>query len=218
MKKKVAIIGAGVMGLTCAYELLKQGYTVDVYEQSEQIGGMSETFDFDGLRIEKYYHFVCGPDEPLFDLMKELGIYEKLKWTETKMGFFYQGKLYKWGDPISLLRFPKASILDKVRYGLFVFLASKRKHWQKLDKIRVLDWLSKWFGVKGYNLFWRPLFEYKFYEYKKDISAAWLWSRIRRVGLSRKNIFTEKMGYIEGSSDTLVYTIANKVKELGGTI
>lgn len=37
---KVAIIGAGPAGLTCAYQLAKKGYIVNVFESSSVIGGM----------------------------------------------------------------------------------------------------------------------------------------------------------------------------------
>lgn len=37
--KKIAIIGAGVSGLTTAWHLRRMGYSVDVYEQDEFIGG-----------------------------------------------------------------------------------------------------------------------------------------------------------------------------------
>ncbi|GAI37776.1 unnamed protein product, partial [marine sediment metagenome] len=37
---KVAIIGAGPAGLTCAYELTKLGYKVTVFESSSKAGGM----------------------------------------------------------------------------------------------------------------------------------------------------------------------------------
>ncbi len=37
--KKVAIIGGGVAGLSCAWQLQKEGYSVDVFEKDEEIGG-----------------------------------------------------------------------------------------------------------------------------------------------------------------------------------
>ena len=37
---------------------------------------------------------------------------------------------------------------------------------------------------------WRPLFDLKFYEFADNISAAWLWTRIKRVGTSRKSLFS----------------------------
>ncbi len=218
MSKEIIIIGAGPMGLATAYYALKKGYKVQVFEARDKIGGMSETFDFSGMNIEKYYHFVCGPDTPLFNLMKELNIYDKLKWTDTKMGFFYNGSLYKWGDPISLLKFPHASFIDKIRYGLSVFFGSKIRNYTKLDEMTSIEWLTKWQGIKNYNKFWDPLFELKFYDLKDKISASWLMTRVRRVAKSRKNIFQERMGYIAGSSDTVTLALYNKIIELGGEV
>ena len=56
---KVAVIGSGIMGLTVGYELLKKGYRVSIFEKDDSVGGMSASFDFNGLSIERYYHFVC---------------------------------------------------------------------------------------------------------------------------------------------------------------
>src|SRR3989339_1231544 len=188
MKKKIAIIGAGPMGLTCAYYLLKKGNNVSIFEKDDVIGGMSSSFDFDGLRLEKFYHFICGPDYPFFALLKELNIYNRIRWNETRMGFFYNGKLYKWGNPIYLLMFP-VNLFAKLKYGLHIFLSSKRNKWQNLDKVNAITWLKKWLGEKAYKIFWESLLHLKFYELKHEISAAWIWSRIKRVALSRKNIF-----------------------------
>lgn len=218
MSKKVAIIGGGPMGLTCAYDLLKMGYKVDVYEANENLGGMSEHFDFSGLDIEKFYHFVCGPDYPMFSLMKELDIYDRLKWTETKMGLFYQGQLYRWGGPFELLAFPNANLIEKVRYGLHVFCASKYKNWRKLDNTTALDWIKKWEGEKGYRKFWDSLFQLKFYDIKGQIAAPWLWSRLARVAKSRKNIFQERMGYVQGGSRVVLDALSERIIKMGGQI
>ncbi|UCE36118.1 MAG: FAD-dependent oxidoreductase [Thermoplasmata archaeon] len=39
-KERVAIVGAGPSGLTCALELLKMGYPVTIFEASDKLGGM----------------------------------------------------------------------------------------------------------------------------------------------------------------------------------
>ena len=40
LDRKVAVIGAGAAGLTCAYYLSRKGYTVDVYEMNHVAGGV----------------------------------------------------------------------------------------------------------------------------------------------------------------------------------
>ncbi|MFA7685207.1 MAG: NAD(P)/FAD-dependent oxidoreductase [Candidatus Gracilibacteria bacterium] len=217
-KKKVAIIGAGPMGLVCAYELCKKGHDVTIYEKDDRIGGMSASFDFDGLKIEKYYHFICRPDDVLFRLLKELDIFHLLKWKETKMGFFYNGKLFRWGDPFSLLRFPGLNFFSKIRYGLHILYTKGIKDWKRLDKLYSKEWLTKWIGEKAYNVLWENLFKLKFYEHKNDLSAAWIGTRIKRVALSRKSIFKEQMGYLEGGSDVFLDKLKEKIENNGGRI
>ena len=66
---------------------------VTVFERDDRLGGMSAQIDFAGTRIERYYHFVCAPDESTFQYLKELGLEDQLRWVETHMGFYYDGRL-----------------------------------------------------------------------------------------------------------------------------
>ena len=75
-------------------------------EAAPEPGGMAAHFDFGGLSIERFYHFVCKSDQATFDLLAELGLADKMRWVPTSMGYYFDGKLYPWGDPVSLLRFP----------------------------------------------------------------------------------------------------------------
>lgn len=217
---KIAVIGAGPMGLAVAYELTKQGRQVDLYEFDDRLGGMSAHFDFNGLSIERYYHFVCQHDDALFALLAELGISDKLHWADTRMGYYYEGHLHRWGDPFSLLRFPHLDLLSKLRYGLHMFLSSKRnkENWRALDALDAVTWLKRGCGEKAFAVLWDRLFRLKFHEYMSNLSAAWIWARIRRVGRSRRSIFHETMGYLEGGSQTLLYELAERITAQGGQI
>lgn len=217
---KVAVIGAGPMGLAAAYELTKQGKHVDIYEYDDRIGGMTAHFDFNGMNIERYYHFVCGQDQPLFDLLDELNMRDKLHWVDTKMGYYYNGQLHKWGDPFSLLTFPHLDIISKLRYGAHMFFSSKRKkeQWKDLDSIDAVKWLKKGGGHKSYKILWERLFKLKFHHYTDNLSAAWIWARIRRMGQSRRSIFQEQLGYIEDGSETLLKRLQQEIEQKGGKI
>jgi protoporphyrinogen oxidase len=215
---RVVVIGAGPMGLAVAYQALSDGHEVDVVEASQEPGGMAGHFDFGGISIERFYHFVCRADVPTMTLLRELGIADKLRWKSTSMGFFSDGQLNRWGDPLALLTFPKIPLLAKLRYGWFVLVCSRKKTWPELETQSAKEWITAWCGEDGYKRFWETLLQYKFYEYADSISAAWIWTRIRRVGSSRKSIMQEELGYLEGGSKTLIDVLVTAIEAKGGRI
>lgn len=217
-QNKYAVLGAGPMGLMVAIELLKLGHEVDIYERDDRIGGMSASFDFDGLEIERYYHFICKTDTPLFELLAELGLSDKLKWADTRMGYYYEGRLYKWGTPFALLAFPKLDLLSKIRYALQVMVTKNIRDWSALDKVNATTWLRKWLGKAGYETLWHRTFYLKFFEYTENLSAAWIGTRIKRIALSRKNLLQESLGYLKGGSETLLSGMEQVILERGGRI
>lgn len=219
MRNKVCVIGGGISGLSAAYFLLKKGYNVDLYESSDRLGGLAASFDFDGITIEKYYHFICGGDKKLIDFANEIGINDKLKFQHTKTTSYYRGEYYPLSTPIDLLRFSPISFLSRLRFGVHTTFSKIQTKWEHLDKISAKEWLIRFIGDDAYQAIWNPLLKEKFGEYYDQISAAWIWHRIHRVASSRKNIFSkEKMGYFEGGSYTLVKTLSNKIQEMGGSI
>jgi NADPH-dependent glutamate synthase beta subunit-like oxidoreductase len=85
--EKVAVIGAGPAGMSCAYQLAKLGYPVTVYEAFPKPGGMlrygipdyrlprdildKETERIQALGVEIKYNTAVGKDIPYEDLQKE---------------------------------------------------------------------------------------------------------------------------------------------------
>ncbi len=216
--KRIAVLGAGPMGLAVAYQLVKEGCQPVVFEADDRVGGMTASFDFNGLPIERYYHFHCTSDHAFLQILDELGIADKMKWVETKMGYFYQRKVHPWGNPLALLKFPGLSLFAKFRYGLHVFTSTKRNKWDSLDKKEATSWIKGWVGEEAYEILWRKLFEYKFYTYANQLSAAWIWSRIRRTGRSRYDLFREKLGHLEGGSELLLQALKKYIESNNGEI
>lgn len=217
-QRNVVVVGAGAMGLAAAYHVAKAGHRVTVIEQDVICGGMAAHFDFCGMSIERFYHFVCKADQPTFELMDEIGIGDKMRWKPTYMGYFLDGALHKWGDPFALLALPGLGLIDKIRYGLLAFTSTKRSNWKHLDTLKADQWIKDWVGQRVYDKLWRPLFDLKFFEYAGNISAAWIWTRLKRVGTSRRSLLQEELGYIEGGSQTLIDALEVAIKKLGGTI
>jgi len=218
MKQRIAVLGAGPMGLAVAYQLARDGHHPVVFEADDRVGGMTASFDFSGLTIERYYHFHCISDHAFLKVLDELGLADKMKWVATKMAYWYQGRLQAWGNPMALLKFRGLGFIAKFRYGLHAFLSTKRNDWKPLDHVDAMDWIKRWVGKEAYEILWRRLFEYKFYDYSDNLSAAWIWSRIRRIGRSRYSLFREKLGYLEGGSTTLLNAMHADIEARGGEI
>jgi protoporphyrinogen oxidase len=214
--QKIAVLGAGPMGLAVAYQLTKDGHKPVIFEADDRVGGMTAPFDFGGLSIERYYHFHCTSDDAFFDVLAELGIKDKLHWVETKMGFYHKGTVSPWGNPLALLKFPDLSLIAKFRYGLHAFLCTKRNNWRPLDSLEATSWIKRWIGNEAYDVLWSKLFDYKFYDYAHSLSAAWIWSRVRRIGRSRYSLFREKLGYLDGGSETLLIAMKKYIDDNGG--
>ncbi|BBE71238.1 NAD(P)/FAD-dependent oxidoreductase [Oharaeibacter diazotrophicus] len=215
---RVVVIGAGAMGLAAAHHAATLGHRVVVLEAGAKAGGMAAHFDLAGLSIERYYHFVCKSDRPTFELMAELGIADRMRWRATSMGYFTGGRLHRWGDPLALLRFPGLTAIEKLRYGLWALVCTRRDTWPALEHDSARRWIERWCGPSVYDKLWRNLFDLKFHDRADDISAAWIWTRIRRVGRSRRSPMQEELGYVEDGSETLVDALARAIEAAGGEI
>lgn len=217
-KNRVAVIGAGPMGLGVAYELAQNGLQPVLFESDDRVGGMTATFDFSGERLERYYHFHCTSDSAFFTLLNELGLSDKMHWAKTRMGYWFQNRVQPWGSPVALLKFKGIGWIAKFRYGLHAFYCTRRNDWLGLDKVEATSWIRQWVGAQAYEVLWKRLFDYKFYNYAKDLSGAWIWSRIRRIGRSRYNIFQEKLGYLEGGSTTFLQAMIDDILSKSGEL
>ena len=164
IKQKIAVLGAGPMGLAVAYQLAKDGHHPIVYEADDRIGGMTAGFDFSDLKIERYYHFHCISDHAFLKVLEELGLSDKMHWVPTKMGYWYLNQLQAWGNPVALLKFRGLGLIAKFRYGLHAFLSTKRDDWRPLDNVDAVQWIRRWVGSEAYEVLWRRLFDYKFYD------------------------------------------------------
>ncbi|WP_373563985.1 NAD(P)/FAD-dependent oxidoreductase [Tunturiibacter gelidoferens] len=211
-------MGSGAMGLSAAFHAAKAGHTVEVLEVAPEPGGMAAHFDMAGLSIERFYHFVCKSDAPTMALLEELGIGDQLKWRTTSMGIFTGNRMHDWGTPFALLKFPEISLLSRLRYGLFAFLSVRRERWDAIETEAAHTWITRWCGTEVFERLWKPLFALKFYQYADNVSAAWIWTRIKRIGRSRKSFMEEELGYIEGGSQTLVNALCSSIVKSGGKV
>ena len=73
-RKRIAIIGAGISGLCCAYWLDKNGFDVQVYEKDDRVGGSIITEKEEGYLIDLGPNSALETSDTLRELIRELGL------------------------------------------------------------------------------------------------------------------------------------------------
>jgi len=216
---EIVVVGGGVSGLAATWHLsrlLPRGSVrLRLIEADRQLGGMAGTMPLGELTVDRFYHFILKPDRHYMEVLGELGLGSKLRWRTSKMAFFHQGRLVPFGTPLSLLLFPGMGLLHKMAYGYQVFRANLGQDWRQLEGQSAVGWLKRNFGQRGYAAWWRQLMEMKFREHTPEISAAWVWARIRRNARSRHRLLTERAGWLEGGTGVFVRRLEEELRSRG---
>jgi protoporphyrinogen oxidase len=215
--RRVIVIGGGPAGLKAAHAMQKAGLHVTLLESDQVLGGLASSFDVQGTRIERYYHFICRGDDQLVETLDELGLTSRLHWVDSRMAYFVDGRVYPFLTPLELLRFAPLAFHDRIRAGVAVKLAQRLSE-EELAPQSAIEWLKRMFGEKGYRVIWEPLMRFKFSEHAPDISAAWIWARMVRLSRSRKSMWREELGYIEGGSQVVLEGLARDLEARGGQV
>lgn len=215
-QKSWGIIGGGMLGMTLALRLSQQGYKVTIFESGDKPGGLTRSWELDGVTWDRFYHVILMSDMNTRRIIEELGLTKEFKWVETKTGFYSGGKLYSMSNMIEFFKFPPINLIDKFRLGLTIFAASRIKNWRKLEKKYVADWLVSWSGKNVFEKIWLPLLKAKLGENYRNTSAAFIWSTIQRMYAARKSGLKKEMfGYVNGGYDVINKNFAQHLLDLG---
>ncbi|MFO7780490.1 MAG: FAD-dependent oxidoreductase [Spirochaetia bacterium] len=52
---RTAVIGGGITGITAALRLAQAGHSVDLFEARDHLGGLSDTYSWDGGTWDRFY-------------------------------------------------------------------------------------------------------------------------------------------------------------------
>jgi protoporphyrinogen oxidase len=215
--RRVVVIGGGPAGLKAAHVARKAGAEVTLLESAPVLGGLASSFDVQGVRIERYYHFICKGDDHLQATLDELGLSQRLRWRDSRMAYFVDGTLYPFLTPVELLRFAPLTVADRVRAGIALKRAQRMRE-EDLAPRRAVEWLTEMFGARAYRVIWEPLMRFKFAEHAPEVSAAWIWARMVRLSRSRTSMWREELGYIEGGSQVVLEALARDLEARGARI
>jgi protoporphyrinogen oxidase len=217
----VAVIGAGVAGLTAAYRLSQRGHCCDVYERWPGLGGQAATLDVGhGHLLERYYHHLFTSDVHIAGLYRELGLPEELEWLPSSVAMFAEGRSHPFTSPLDLLRFKPLSLLSRLRMGGAVLLLQRRaKEVEPYERETARAWIERAMGRQAWEKVWGPLLRGKFGERAEDISMAWLWSKLTlRRQIKGEEARQELLGYPRSSWEQLFSRLRERVEAAGGRV
>jgi protoporphyrinogen oxidase len=209
---KIAIIGAGIAGLSAAYDLLAAGHEVVLYEAANQAGGLAAGFQDERWEwpLEKFYHHLFTSDDQIISLVKELGMEDKLFFPRPTTSVIYDGKIVPFDSPKRWITFPGFNILDVGRFGTVSAYLRFSNSWRSLEKETADSWMRRWYGDKIYEMTWEPMLIGKFGPHYQEANMAWMWARL--------HVRSPKLGYFIGGFQAFIDRLVLAVEERGGTI
>lgn len=227
---RVAILGAGIAGLTAAHELAKAGHAVQVYEAADRAGGLASGFRDErwDWPLERFYHHLFTTDWAIRGLVEEIGYGNRLSFRKQITAQWWNGAPHtlqgglesiglgplRVGVPdivatgLSVVTFPGLPFIHRLRMGLVsAYLKWGVRDWRPLERVTAADWTRRWMGRTVYDAFVHPLLEGKFGPYAEEVNMSWLWARLKARSF--------RLGYFEGGFQGFVDALLAHVQGEG---
>jgi protoporphyrinogen oxidase len=207
--KKVAIIGAGIGGMSAAYDLIRNQDQVTIYESDKNVGGLAGGFKEKNWdwSVEKFYHHWFLSDRYILDLIKVLGWKDKVVIPHPRTVVYYKGRFFPLDSPLAAITFPGFTFFDMIRFGFVSVYLRYLSNWKSLEKFTAHEWMKRAYGERTYTTHFEPLLIGKFGEHYKDVTMAWFWARFKAR--------TTRLATFEGGFQAFADLFAEKLKSMG---
>ncbi len=206
---KIAIIGAGLGGMSAALDFVKAGHSVTIYESANYVGGLAAGFKDEGWNwsVEHFYHHWFQSDSDMLGLIREIGLQDKVIFPRPKTVVYFKDKFYPLDSPLAALTFPGYGFFDMVRFGLVTIYLRYLADWKPLEKVTADVWMRKAYGQKLYSVLFEPLLIGKFGPHYKEVNMAWFWARFKAR--------STRLGTFQGGFQAFSDALAENLRQRG---
>lgn len=226
----VAVIGAGLAGLSCAYELAKAGHKVTIVEKEDEVGGLGRSWQKSGYWLDYGPHRFHSRNKELIEHLYEV-MDNEVVIRDRLSRIYMQGKFFnyplKLGNVLTAL--PK-SIMVK---AIWDYMWVRMRQWVKpIPDSNFENWVTKRFGKTLYEIFFGTYTSKAWKMPCTEISSDWASQRISQANLwhtIKTTVFPPKEGEVRslvnefwypahGGIGTICRKYAEKVEGMGNQI
>ena len=225
---RIVVIGAGPAGLTAAYLLSKEGYSVTVLEADNIVGGISRTVRYKGYRFDIGGHRFFTKIKPVQDLWDELLDTDEFITVPRLSRIHYNDRYFDYPlKPWNALN--QLGLVNAVRIVWSYLVAH---YFPTPVEENFEQWVTNRFGRRLYELFFKTYTEKVWGIPCTEIRAEWAAQRIQGLSLARAILsatpLNKRPDKIKSLIEEFLYprlgpgqmweACADKVRELGNTV
>ena len=224
--RKIAIIGAGPAGLTAAYQLAKEGISVELFEASDAVGGMAKTFTLWNQLVDLGPHRFFSSDPRVNRLWLEI-IGENYSMVSRLTRIYYKKTFFDY--PLKAMN--ALFGLGIIQSTICVLSYIHSKVFSIKDESTFEAWVTNRFGKRLFTIFFKSYSEKLWGITCKELDADFAAQRIKKLSLyeaikaavfksggSKHKTLVDEFAYPHQGAGAVYDLMAQKIKELGGQI
>lgn len=203
MKKfNITVVGAGIAGLSAAYDLQQAGHRVRVLEATAQAGGRTQTVQFGEHYLDCGTQFITADYRHILRLLQELGLKQELVAYQPWLGLLQGSKntQINLNDPLQLMTSgilswrQQLQLLPQVT-KLYKSVKARARDdygdWHSLDTLDIKTWAERDLGAGLCEQLLDPFVESLFFYPAEQASKA---AALAFTRFFKKQFFTLKRG------------------------
>jgi protoporphyrinogen oxidase len=228
----VVILGAGLSGLSCAYELAKAGHKVTILEREPWVGGMASSHEVEGYWLDHGPHRFHSYNKELVQHLYEV-LDQKVLVRDRLSRIYMRGRFFNYPLKLSnvLRNMPPHLIVKAFWDYAWIRLRDRLK---PIPDSNFRNWVLKRFGKTLAEMFFVTYTEKAWKMPATEISADWasqritllnLWDTVKKTVLRPKEgkdkprtLVSEFWYPAEGGIGQISRGYESKIRAMGGDI